>query len=339
MWSKKERISAILKNELADRPPVSAWRHFIESEHSGAKDLADAMLTFQRKYDWDYMKVQPRAVYYEEAWGCEFDYDDYVGLAPRCTNAAIKNRSDLEKIIELSGTDGVFAEQLEAMGLILGGLTDDTPVFQSIFCPTAILQKLCDVNSIGRYRAATRGDLMVTLMQEEPALVHRALKNIACTMANYVAALSKTGLYGVFYAATGLSRTGYLTREEWDTFVRPYDLIVLEAMGPLAPMLHACGISVNPQWFADYPIRILHWPESAPGNPALVSAPEWLGGIIPMGGCDERLFGQDKAAEIGAITRNTVRRMGKIPFILAPDCSLAINSSEEEIRAFQSAVK
>ena len=36
MWTKKERFEAVLNHELADRPPVSAWRHFTENEHSGA---------------------------------------------------------------------------------------------------------------------------------------------------------------------------------------------------------------------------------------------------------------------------------------------------------------
>ena len=33
MWSKKERLEAVLNGEKADRVPVSAWRHFLEDEH------------------------------------------------------------------------------------------------------------------------------------------------------------------------------------------------------------------------------------------------------------------------------------------------------------------
>ena len=343
MWSKKERMSAVLNGELADRPPISAWRHFIDTEHSGAKDLADSMIAFHKKYDWDYMKVMPRAVYYEEAWGGEFDYsarDIYIRqLYAPCKKAPVNSRQDLEKITELSGVDGVFAEQIEAAKLIVDGLDDGAPVFHSIFAPTAIFQKICNINSIGRYRPASREDLMITLMHEEPELVHRALRNIAYTMAKFVRGLGETGIYGIFYAATGLSRTGYLTEEEWKEFVRPYDMIVLEAMGTMAPMLHACGIYVNPEWFADYPIKILHWPESATGNPSLDSSPAWLGNITPMGGCDERLFGQNKAEEIFAMSKNTQKRMAKIPFVMAPDCSISPFSYDEEIQAFRNSVE
>ena len=61
MWTKKERFEAVLNHELADRPPVSAWRHFTENEHSGADLFVETMLKWQNTYDWDYVKLQPRA--------------------------------------------------------------------------------------------------------------------------------------------------------------------------------------------------------------------------------------------------------------------------------------
>ena len=79
MWTKKERVEAVLNGELADRPPVSAWRHFLETEHSGAEDFANSMLAFQKTYDWDYVKAQNQATYYEEVWGGEFGYEDDRG--------------------------------------------------------------------------------------------------------------------------------------------------------------------------------------------------------------------------------------------------------------------
>ena len=338
MWSKKERVEAVLSGELADRPPVSAWRHFLETEHSGAKDFADSMLAFQRKYGWDYVKAQNRATYYEEVWGGEFDYEDYRGgvVAP-CVKAPITCAADLSKIVEMPASSPPLAEQTEAARLIVEGLGDDTPVFHSIFCPTAVFQKMCAVDSIGRYRPASREDLMVTLMKEHPDEVHAALRSITRTLASYAQELTKTGLYGVFYAATGLSRTGYLTRSEWEEFVRPYDMELIEALKPLKIMVHDCGICCNPEWFADYPIDILHWPESATGNPALNSAPDWLGRITPMGGVDERPFGQNRAERIAELTEATLRKMREIPFLLAPDCSISIHTTDEELAAFHRA--
>ena len=58
-------------------------------------------------------------------------------------------------------------------------------MFQTMMCPTSVLQKLCAVNPIGRYRAASRNDLMMTLMHEQPELIHKTLQNITDTMADY----------------------------------------------------------------------------------------------------------------------------------------------------------
>ncbi len=340
MWTKKERLLAVLDGELADRPPVSAWRHFIDQEHSGPELFVKAMLDWHTTYDWDYVKLQPRASYYEEAWGGQFDFDQYEGVLPKCVKGFVGCGADLERIAALPGDKGPFAEQLQAVKLVCDGLEDDAPVFQTMMCPTSILQKLCAVNPIGRYRAASRGDRMVTLMHEQPKLVHRALKNITDTLADYSQHLIRNGLFGVFYGATGLSRSTYLTKEEWEEFVKPYDLAMMDALKPCRIMVHACGLEVNPEYFAHYPIDILHWPESATGNPSLDSAPQWLDpAITPMGGCDERLFGQHKAEEIAAATRHTLKRMANIPFVLAPDCSLALNTYDDELRAFLEAAR
>ena len=116
MWTKQERMDAVLNGELADRPPVSAWRHFTECEHSTPKVFADMMIEFQNAYDWDYIKLQPRASYYAEAWGAEFDYNAYNGgVSAPCVKPAVSNADELDKIVELTGKEPVFQEQVEAV--------------------------------------------------------------------------------------------------------------------------------------------------------------------------------------------------------------------------------
>jgi uroporphyrinogen decarboxylase len=136
-----------------------------------------------------------------------------------------------------------------------------------------------------------------------------------------------------------MARSGYLTREEWEEFVKPYDLIVLEALKPVRTIVHTCGIRSNPEWFVDYPVNVIHWAESAPGNPTLQGSKAWLGGKIAMGGVDERLFGQDKAEEIRQKARTTIERMKDQPFLLTPDCSVSIKTLDSELAAFRASVE
>lgn len=338
-WTKKQRLEAVLNGELADRPPVSAWRHFTEAEHN-AQDLSKAMIAFQRKYEWDYMKINPRAVYYHEAWGNEYDYSKYNDVVPLRTKHIIDTKDDLVKIQELSGVDGVFAEQLEAIRLIKAEIKDEVPMFQTIFTPIGVLLNLCGLRSLGRYRESPREDsALINLIYEDKEMVHKALFAIACTLAKYAAAVIKSGADGVFYAALGMARTGYFTKEEWEEFVKPYDLIVLEELKKSITILHTCGIYANPEWFVDYPINILHWAESATGNVQLKDCTSWIGNKIPMGGVDERLFGTGAAEEIGRRAKNTIKTLSDRPFVFAPDCSVSIKTLDDEFWAFRNAVE
>ena len=51
--------------------------------------------------------------------------------------------ADLEKITVLPGDQGVFAEQIEVIQKMKAGLNEDIPMFQTMMCPTSVLQKLC----------------------------------------------------------------------------------------------------------------------------------------------------------------------------------------------------
>ncbi|MEF9917578.1 MAG: uroporphyrinogen decarboxylase family protein [Lachnospiraceae bacterium] len=339
-WTKRERVEAVLRGELADRPPISAWRHFPSMEHGGAGMLAEAMLEWERTYDWDYLKINPRAVYYHEAWGNEYDYDHYNDVVPIRTKQVVEKPADLEKITILAGNKGVFAEQIEAVAQIVKGVNGEVPVFQSIFTPIGILLNLCGMRSVGRYRESPReGSPVIQMIHENGELVHRAMNAIALTMADYCENLKNTGCDGLFYAALGMARTGYFTKDEWEEFVKPYDLIVLEAAKPLKTIVHTCGIYSNPEWFTDWPIDVIHWASSATGNPTIENSSSWLHGKIAMGGVDERPFGQDQATEIARLSRQVIGNMKKQPFLMAPDCSISTKTLDSEVRAFRESVE
>lgn len=337
-WTKRQRMEAILHGEPADRPPVSAWRHFIDQEQR-PEDLAAAMVGFQRTYDWDFMKINPRAVYYHEAWGNQYDYSRYNDVVPTCVRHAVHSAADLAPIQELPGDQGPFAEQLTAVRMIRAELGDEVPLLQTIFSPLAVLLNLCGARSVGRYRESPReSSPLIQLLQEDREGAHRALRAIANTLASYAAATLKAGADGAFYASLGMAREGYLTLEEWQEFARPYDLIVLEALETAPTILHTCGIYGNPQRFADYPVKILHWAESAPGNPSIAESSAWLGGKAVLGGVDERPFGTGAADQIAAMAAEAVKAHRNRPFVLGPECSVSPKTLDEEFRALRDAV-
>jgi len=185
VWTKRQRIDSIINGELADRPPISAWRHFTNSEQN-PKDLAKAMVTFQLKYDWDFMKINPRAVYYAEVWGNEYDFSIYNDVQPKMVKHVINDVEDLRRIDEHPGDEGVLAEQLEAIKLIKQELHDEVPLFQTIFSPIGVLLNLCGEQALGRYRKSNREDsLLIKLFKEDREGVHKALAAISRTLSKY----------------------------------------------------------------------------------------------------------------------------------------------------------
>src|ERR687884_170732 len=91
--NKLQRVDAALRNQPVDRPPVSLWRHFYECERT-AEDLAGAMLAFQKKYDWDWMKVNPRASYHVEGWGVKLHFSGQALVKPQVLEVPVSSAGD-----------------------------------------------------------------------------------------------------------------------------------------------------------------------------------------------------------------------------------------------------
>ncbi len=338
-WTKRDRVMAVLSGEVPDRPPVTAYRHFPGMEFEG-KDLAKVMVEFQRVYDWDWMKLNPSAVYYYEVWGNQYDYSNYEGNVPRRESWAVHSAADLEKIAACSGDTGAFGRQLESIRLIREAMGPELPVFQSVFAPIAVLLNLCGGRSPGRYRPAPREQCMLLdYFRNHKEATHRALTHIAHSLADYSVRCIHAGADGIFFAEMGLAREGYLTLAEWQEFTEPYDRIVLESIGDKPSILHTCGIYGNPERFVGYPIQGLHLAESAPGNSPIAGSERWLGRIAAMGGVDERLFGTGAEAQIAVMARTSVDNNRRRPFLLAPECTVDMTSTEAELRALREAAE
>lgn len=138
--SKRARVDAALRGEPVDRVPVAAWRHFIPEERRPAT-LAQISLAHFHDFDWDWLKVNPRATYYAEAWGNRYDYSQYDSVLPKLIDGPLHTPADLEKIEPVNPTAGVFAEHIELVRLIKAGI-GDAHFLQTVFSPLSVLAAL-----------------------------------------------------------------------------------------------------------------------------------------------------------------------------------------------------
>src|SRR3972149_2350644 len=104
---KNDRLVAALRGQDIDRVPVSAWWHDFPREWS-AGGLAEATLEAYREYDWDFIKVNPRACYYAEDWGARYQRADEADRQPLLIEPGVSSPEHLRRIEPLDVGKGAY---------------------------------------------------------------------------------------------------------------------------------------------------------------------------------------------------------------------------------------
>ena len=338
--NKRERVAAALAGETVDRPPVSAWRHFVGQE-ANAADLTAATLDFQRTFDWDWVKVNPRATYFAEAWGNTYDFDQYVSVVPRATRVRLESVCDLATIEPVDPAGGAFGEQLDALDRIRRGLDGDAPIIQTVFSPLSVLGWLAGGPAGFEIPGLPASlPLLRQAVDEVPDLLEAALDAVTSTLTDYVRITRDAGADGVFFAIVRLAREGYLSREEYAHFGRPYDLRVLEAAaGAPLNVLHVCGDRVYFDAVADYPVHAISWNSQAPGNPAFGAATKMTRAAV-MGGVDEgTTLPAGTPEDVAQAASAALAETGGRRTLLAPGCSIDHRTPADNLVALREAAR
>ncbi|MCX6081283.1 MAG: hypothetical protein NTW32_17260 [Chloroflexi bacterium] len=337
--SKRERVDAALKGEDLDRVPVSAWQHFIPAE-TQPETLAAASLQYFHTYDWDWLKVNPRATYYAEAWGNRYDYRNYTHVYPRLLDGPLHSPADLDKIEAVSPTSGVFAGQLELLRQIKAGM-GGAHFLQTLFSPLSVLGFLVGRPATHSTEAVVQSqyDGLRQYIAENPQGVHNALQQITSTLSAYASAVLESGASGLFFAITKLAREGILSQAEFSEFGKPYDLQLLRAVQS-APfnLLHICGARVYFDAVLDYPVHAINWAASAQQNPQIAEAGQRTN-LALVGGVDEH--GALQIGSPGQVieeARGALRTSGR-RFLLTPGCATNMLVPPANLHALRQAVE
>ncbi len=324
--SKAERVTAALRGDPVDRVPVSAWWHDFAREWS-AESLAEATLEAYRRYDWDYIKVNPRAGYYSEDYGARFQR--YEDRQPELVEPAVRSPEDLQRLQRLDVTAGAYGEQLEALRLVAAGLRGEAPFIQTVFSPLAVLSR-----ASGSTKFAQR------LMREHPDDVLAALDAIAGTLAAYAGACLAAGAAGIFFATVEWGSADHISPEEYDRFGRPFDLRVLKgAEGAPFNVLHVCRGNNHLARLLDYPVAAFHWDIQAAGNPSFADIAGRTERALMGGVSHESTMATGQPQQVMREARAAISETDGRRFLLAPGCSIAPAVPEANIRALAEAAR
>jgi uroporphyrinogen decarboxylase len=328
----KERLERLLSDLDIDRPAISAWRHFYDNELT-AEDLADMMLGFQQKFDWDFMKINPRACYHVEDWGVSFNYSGVAdeksegNWRPVQEYAAVKTEDDWLKIKPLEPEVGCFGEQLKAVDLIKKGLDGKLDFVQTVFSPLSIAADLTKSENIFK-------EFMESGINLEPAL-----ESITFTLEKYVARLLQIGVSGIFFATTQWATRDNISEEQYLQYGKPYDLRVLKTAGKAKfNILHVCKQFNMLTLFKDYPVDIINWSKHEPGNMDFSQADKIFSQVF-LGGMDHiQTLVEGSPRDVITQLEDALADAGDHPLIIGPGCSLKPGTPYENLQVMRDSV-
>ncbi len=315
-----ERVHAALQGGPSDRPAWGLWRHFYNEETS-AEGLARAMVWWAREYQFDFLKVNPRAQYHVEDWGGRYRYPGGAHEKPVLVEPAVKSPEEWERLRPLDPRRGALGEHLHALRLIRQGLEGRVPFIQTIFLPVMV----------AGYLVGSDDELLRHVRQHRERVL-AGLETIAETFAAYVDACREEGVNGFFFA-TRLARQGSLTPEEYGELARPFDLRVIQAAGGAEfNVLHVCGEGSYLLDMLDYPVHAFNWAATSPSNPSL----SHVAAITPraiIGGLSHEALTADSPEMARHEILVAKKQMGGSRWLLGPNCSIPTTSRPENLRA------
>jgi len=321
--NKKERVDVALRGDKVDRVPVSIWRDDYAREWE-MPSLMEAMVEDFTENDWDFLKVNPRATYFAEAWKARYRPSGEKYIAPIFEDTPIRSSSDWKRIRQLESDRGPFGEQLRLMQLLNHQVGYDAYFVQTIFCPLGV----------ARYLVGDNPEPVLESMREDRTALHAALRVITETLMDYAIACMQEGASGIFYATNGWAREGILTQDQYHEFGEQYDLEFLDAIKSRSKLtiLHNCGEHVYFDSLAAYPVQIINWDASAPGNPSLQEG-KLRSGKAVMGGLNCKTLQNGSPNQIQEEVTQTLELTGERSLLLAPGCSVSPETPTRNIAA------
>lgn len=323
------RIRTALALGRPDRPPAGWWGHTFRQEWSPAA-LAAVTVERARRHGWDYVKLQPRATCFAEAFGAQFRPSEDGAAAPAAVRPAVGDAADLAALPVVTADAPSLADQVSALAMVVSELGPGVPVLQTVFSPLTVLGYL-----LGGDKGAA-----VRMLRDRPDEVVPALDRIGAALLDFSARSVAAGAAGVFYAISGYASAGGVHAAEYERLALPADRRVLESLPDAAwfNALHLCGAAVHFDLAGRLPVQAVSWAVHDAGNPSLVEGRERAGRAV-MGGVAQKTTlsggGPDDAADE---VRSAVEETGGAGFILAPGCSVPPEAPEENLKAMMEAV-
>jgi len=301
--NKRQRFEAAVNGADVDHPPCVVWVHFVTDALPG-EEAARRHATWVRTYDWDIAKVMH-----------DYRYPLPNGLE------TINNPADMMRFEKLPATIPNYTKQLDLMRALRKELGPDVPIIDTYFDP---FQQV--VRSAGMNKSA--------LIYSNKREALHMLNAVTETVCGYMQELKKAGCDGVLYSINGaITPPGErgIDDETFNTFLKPFDLRVCEAMQGMTRILHVHGTHIDMKRVLDYPVEVFSVSDRLKGNPSLAQLRAMTDKCL-MGGINESRIQERSIPEIREEMWDAFKQAGKKKFIIGPGCTSAPQTPERILR-------
>ncbi len=325
MVAKRTRLERALAHEVVDRVPVALWRHWPGDDQS-IEGLVRATVAFQRRFDFDFVKVTPSHTFSVVDWGGKTAYRGRVIGDRDHLERVIKVPSDYDALRPLDVTAGVLGAQLEVLRRVIDAVGSDVPVIATVFNPLGVL----------RYLAGN--ERYILDLRRDPRRAHRALAVITETFVDYVRAASRLGIAGIFLSSAAIGY-GAMSEAEYAEFGTAYDLPLLEAargcwlnilhLHPPEPML---GIA------AGYPVQALNWDDRAT-QPTLREARTVTDKLLLGGLSQWETLQTGSIEDVAREARDAIAQLEGRGLVLTAGCTFPLTVPDSNLEAARRTVE
>jgi len=310
--SHTERLRVTLAGGKPDRIPVAFWHHLPVDDQDPRK-FAEAVIAFQKQFDFDLVKITPASSYCLKDWGVIDEWQGKDEGTRSYSNYVIQHPEDWGELKILDPYKNHLGGQLKSLEILKEAFGKQTPYLQTIYNPLAQAKNLVGAENL------------LSHIRKYPEAVHEGLKIIQSTTIRFINALKDLGVSGIFYAIQHASYR-ILTEEEYRVFGTFYDLPILESADDLwANIVHLHGFEVMFDLIADYPAQIINWHDRET-KPSLAEGLNRFKGTV-CGGLSRintMVLGNDKKIKrevVDAVDQTNGKR-----FILSSGCVLPLTT-------------
>lgn len=322
--SRRARLEATFAGHEVDRPAVALWRHWPVDDLAGA-ELARATITFQKTYDYDFIKVTPNSNYCIAGYGADAYWRGNEEGTYLWGPRVIQTVDDWAKLKPLDPMAGLQGEVIEANRLIGKEFGGDVPFVQTIFNPLSQAKNLA-------------GDRLIADLRQHPDAVKAGLAAITESILRFINALRQTGAAGIFLAIQHAS-FDLLTEAEYHELGRPFDLQILQATeGMWFRLIHLHGTNVMFDMAKDYPAELLNWHDTET-PPSLAEAMLRTGKALCGGLRQWETMVRGTPQSILAEANAALTATGGKRFVLGTGCVTPITAPTSNLMAARRAVE